>query len=81
MPTYGLYLSTLVHEFIGIYVRKLSYIDSKISIFIISSPCFIASKVLKVANGKTIEVTNTDAEGRLVLADCLTYSTFAHRFH
>ena len=35
---------------------------------------------LKVANGKTIEVTNTDAEGRLVLADCLTYSTFAHRF-
>ena len=26
MPTYGLYLSTLVHEFIGIYVRKLSKI-------------------------------------------------------
>ena len=24
MPTYGLYLSTLVLEFIGIYVRKLS---------------------------------------------------------
>jgi PAS domain S-box-containing protein len=24
VPTYGLYLSTLVHEFIGIYVRKLS---------------------------------------------------------
>ena len=24
MPTYGLYLSTLVYEFIGIYVRKLS---------------------------------------------------------
>ena len=28
MPTYGLYLSTLVHEFIGIYVRKLSKIYS-----------------------------------------------------
>ena len=27
MPTYGLYLSTLVHEFIGIYVRKLSKED------------------------------------------------------
>ena len=27
MPTYGLYLSTLVHEFIGIYVRKLSNIN------------------------------------------------------
>ncbi len=26
MLTYGLYLSTLVHEFIGIYVRKLSNI-------------------------------------------------------
>ncbi len=26
MPTYGLYLSTLVHEFSGIYVRKLSYV-------------------------------------------------------
>ena len=26
MPTYGLYLSTLVYEFIGIYVRKLSYL-------------------------------------------------------
>ncbi|WP_226800741.1 hypothetical protein, partial [Aliarcobacter butzleri] len=24
VPTYGLYLSTLVHEFSGIYVRKLS---------------------------------------------------------
>ena len=24
-------------------------------------------------NGSTVEVTNTDAEGRLVLADCLTY--------
>ena len=26
MPIYGLYLSTLVHEFSGIYVRKLRYI-------------------------------------------------------
>ena len=33
MPTYGLYLSTLVHEFSGIYVRKLSnlyYKDQRI---------------------------------------------------
>lgn len=30
--------------------------------------------VLKASNGKTIEVTNTDAEGRLVLADCLHYA-------
>ena len=33
--------------------------------------------VLKIMNGKTVEVRNTDAEGRLVLADVLSYvSTF-----
>ncbi len=31
--------------------------------------------VLVAKNGKTIEVRNTDAEGRLVLADCLCYAT------
>ncbi len=31
--------------------------------------------VLIAKNGKTIEVRNTDAEGRLVLADCLCYAT------
>ena len=30
--------------------------------------------VLRASNGKTIEVTNTDAEGRLVLADALHYT-------
>lgn len=30
--------------------------------------------VLKMYNGKTVEVTNTDAEGRLVLADGLAYT-------
>ena len=30
--------------------------------------------VLQSKSGKTIEVKNTDAEGRLVLADCLTYA-------
>ena len=30
--------------------------------------------VVKAANGKTIEIINTDAEGRLVLADVLTYA-------
>src|SRR6185503_11027948 len=33
--------------------------------------------ILKIMNGKTVEVRNTDAEGRLVLADALSYaSTF-----
>jgi len=30
--------------------------------------------ILKSKNGKTVEIKNTDAEGRLVLADCLTYA-------
>jgi leucyl aminopeptidase len=29
--------------------------------------------VVKASNGKSIEIINTDAEGRLVLADCLSY--------
>src|SRR5439155_6909664 len=29
--------------------------------------------IVTAANGKTIEVNNTDAEGRLVLADCLCH--------
>jgi leucyl aminopeptidase len=33
------------------------------------------SDVLKMYSGKTVEVLNTDAEGRLVLADCLWYAT------
>jgi leucyl aminopeptidase len=31
--------------------------------------------VVTASNGKTIEVNNTDAEGRLVLADCLCHAT------
>ena len=34
--------------------------------------------VVKASNGKSIEIINTDAEGRLVLADCLSY---ARRFN
>jgi leucyl aminopeptidase len=30
--------------------------------------------IVRASNGKTIEVNNTDAEGRLVLADCLCHS-------
>jgi len=30
--------------------------------------------VVKALNGKSIEIINTDAEGRLVLADCLSYA-------
>ncbi len=29
--------------------------------------------ILRLMSGKSVEITNTDAEGRLVLSDCLTY--------
>jgi leucyl aminopeptidase len=32
------------------------------------------SDVLRAKNGKTIEVTNTDAEGRVILSDALSYA-------
>ena len=35
MPTYGLYLSTLVHEFSGIYVRKLSLLVNRNDIIMV----------------------------------------------
>ena len=38
-----------------------------------SSTAIRPGDVLKMRNGKTIEVLNTDAEGRLVLCDVLTY--------
>jgi leucyl aminopeptidase len=30
--------------------------------------------IITISNGKTVEVNNTDAEGRLILADALTYA-------
>ena len=40
----------------------------------IDSDAFRVDDVVTAANGKTIEITNTDAEGRLVLADCLHHA-------
>jgi leucyl aminopeptidase len=34
--------------------------------------------ILKAYNGKTIEITNTDAEGRLIMADALSFSKKFH---
>eukprot|EP00181_Compsopogon_caeruleus_P004424 CAMPEP_0184679912 /NCGR_PEP_ID=MMETSP0312-20130426/2786_1 /TAXON_ID=31354 /ORGANISM="Compsopogon coeruleus, Strain SAG 36.94" /LENGTH=528 /DNA_ID=CAMNT_0027129675 /DNA_START=489 /DNA_END=2072 /DNA_ORIENTATION=+ len=40
----------------------------------ISSEAYRPGDVLKASNGKTIEIGNTDAEGRLTLADALVYA-------
>ncbi|WP_172278552.1 M17 family metallopeptidase [Chryseobacterium sp. LAM-KRS1] len=39
----------------------------------ISEKAFLPSDVITAYNGKTIEVLNTDAEGRMILADALSY--------
>ncbi len=39
-----------------------------------SGSAILPGDVIKAFNGKTIEVTNTDAEGRVVLADAVSYA-------
>jgi leucyl aminopeptidase len=40
----------------------------------IGMSAFKTDDIVTAANGKTVEINNTDAEGRLVLADCLHYA-------
>jgi leucyl aminopeptidase len=40
----------------------------------VDSRAMRAGDIVRALNGTTIEVNNTDAEGRLVLADCLTHA-------
>ena len=39
-----------------------------------SGEAYAPGDVIKMYNGKTVEVLNTDAEGRMILADALTYA-------
>ncbi|HXX78327.1 MAG TPA: hypothetical protein VEI53_07540, partial [Ktedonobacteraceae bacterium] len=39
-----------------------------------SGAAYRPGDILRIMNGKTIEIVNTDAEGRLVLADALSYA-------
>lgn len=39
-----------------------------------SGSAYRPGDILRAANGKTIEINNTDAEGRLILADALSYA-------
>lgn len=40
----------------------------------INGSAYVAGDVITMYNGKTVEVLNTDAEGRLILADALAYA-------
>ncbi|MFW5682139.1 MAG: leucyl aminopeptidase family protein [Phycisphaeraceae bacterium] len=42
---------------------------------LVSQTAYRVDDILELCNGVTVEVTNTDAEGRLILADALAYGT------
>ncbi|MEM6393408.1 MAG: leucyl aminopeptidase family protein [Planctomycetota bacterium] len=44
----------------------------------VDSTAFRPDDILTMHNGVTVEITNTDAEGRLILADTLAYATAQH---
>lgn len=41
---------------------------------IVSSKSIVPGDIIRAYNGKTVEILDTDAEGRLILADALSYS-------
>src|SRR5580765_1896084 len=57
---------------LGVPLRVLAVVASSENMP--SGNAYRPGDVLTAANGKTIEITNTDAEGRLVLADALWYA-------
>ena len=57
---------------LGLPVRIVSVVAAAENL--VSGDSFRPGDILRAANGKTIEITNTDAEGRLVLADALWYA-------
>jgi leucyl aminopeptidase len=57
---------------LGLPVRSLGVVGSTENV--IGGAAFRAGDILRASNGKTIEIMNTDAEGRLILADALHYT-------
>jgi leucyl aminopeptidase len=57
---------------LGIPLRVLAVVPSCENM--VNGAAYRPGDILTALNGKTIEVTNTDAEGRLVLADALVYA-------
>jgi leucyl aminopeptidase len=57
---------------LGLPVRVLSVVAATENM--IGGHAYRPGDILRAMNGKTIEITNTDAEGRLVLADALSYA-------
>ncbi|MBI4994523.1 leucyl aminopeptidase [Candidatus Peregrinibacteria bacterium] len=54
-------------------LKQRVIIAAPITESLIGSRAFKPSEILKTYTGKTVEITNTDGEGRLILADAIAY--------
>jgi leucyl aminopeptidase len=57
---------------LGLPIRVLTVVAATENVQ--GSSAFKPGDILRISNGKTIEIVNTDAEGRLILADALHYA-------
>jgi leucyl aminopeptidase len=57
---------------LGLPVRLRVY--AAIAENMLGSKAYRPSDILRIYNGKTVEITNTDAEGRVILADALAWA-------
>jgi leucyl aminopeptidase len=64
---------------LGLPVRLLTVVASTENMQ--DAAAYKPGDILRASNGKTIEIINTDAEGRLVLADALHYARTAGATH
>lgn len=64
------YCSTITFNLQNVEVHFISAVCENM----ISSHAVRPGDIVRTSNGKTIEILNTDAEGRLTLADALVYA-------
>lgn len=69
MYVYGLLNALANSEVEGNFIGLLPIVEN-----MISKDAVHPGDIVKACNGKTIEISNTDAEGRIILADALCYA-------
>jgi len=63
-------ISAIAQMKLPVYVVALIPVTDNL----VSNTSYVPGDVIKMHNNKTVEVLNTDAEGRLILADALSYA-------
>lgn len=61
---------TIVYIYLNYFLKGLTPLCENMPSGVATKP----GDIIKAMNGKTIQVDNTDAEGRLILADALCYA-------